>query len=408
MANRNYTMPPLAERGISFLFIIAILALLLGILSGLRWPNIWAMTHYLFDYSSGFTKRGLIGEILSHVLGNTISYGTLVVLSLGIFVVWVLMLFLKLRQLADVNHHIWLAAAVVLISPGFVFLVHNMGYFDHVGLIVVFLSFFLPATFAGLLARIILCSVMVVMHEAFFLMFFPVVALEFALRAAIGDRKNRIAATFLLVSVTVATTYWVGNSTLPDAHRTSYTSHVSERAGDFAIREDAVDVLFRDGRDNIIVTGNVRQQVGNSWSTAIAAFFFIIPLSIALILASLYLIGRADLPDRTKLFLRWGTIGSAFSPLLLNVLAWDIWRFFALTQFSAFLALIAVGTHLRSQLAHVAWTRRASYVILILAFIGIATNVKLFESYSITRTPYLLNMTPVIDILQGNIRIPSW
>ena len=39
----------------------------LSILRGIRFPNIWSYSHFLFNYDFGFTKRGLIGEIISQV-----------------------------------------------------------------------------------------------------------------------------------------------------------------------------------------------------------------------------------------------------------------------------------------------------------------------------------------------------
>ncbi|NNE83790.1 MAG: hypothetical protein HKN28_07450, partial [Alphaproteobacteria bacterium] len=205
---------PSAHRA-PLLFVLAVSALLFGFVSGLRWPSNWATTHYLFDYSNGFIKRGFTGEVLSYVAGDSLSYGAIAALSFAIFAIWLSMLFLRLRGLAKIDNRIWIITAVVLISPGFVFQVRNIGYLDHIGLIIVFLCFFLPANLSGLVARTGLCGLMIIIHEAFFLMFFPLVILEFTIRAMLTGGRGRIAATWIAVAVLAALTFVVAQTTLP-------------------------------------------------------------------------------------------------------------------------------------------------------------------------------------------------
>jgi hypothetical protein len=390
----------------SLLFALAVSSLLLGIVSGLRWPNIWAMTHYLFDYSNGFTKRGLTGEILTYVLGSTISYGTLVVLSFAIFVLWVLMLFWRLKVVAKIDYRMWLVAAVVLVSPGFVFLVHYVGYLDHVGLVVVLACFLMPATRTGLFGRTLLCGAMVITHEAFYLMFFPVVVLEFMIRAMLAGFRRQIAGTFLLVGVVAALTFVVGQSSLPSDQRAAYTSHVADRAIDFQIRPDAVQTLFRDARDNIRISSDIQRKI-LPWNLLLIGTIFFLPLPIGFVLASLHMVRRSLLPDHMKLYLRLAIGVSAFSPLLLNIVAWDTWRFFALTQFSAFMVFLTIGTHLRMSAWPNSWTRPIIYILLILVVMGATVNLHLLDSYNLAGPPYLPNISPIVDVLSGEIRIPS-
>ena len=47
------------------LLIVCIIILVMTILRGLRFPNIWSYSHMFFDYEFGFMRRGLIGAILS-------------------------------------------------------------------------------------------------------------------------------------------------------------------------------------------------------------------------------------------------------------------------------------------------------------------------------------------------------
>lgn len=407
----GHTGLALLARKVSPPFVLALSALLFGILSGLRWPNLWSMTHFLFDYSSGFIKRGLVGEVLSLVYGQSVSYGVLATLSFGIFAVWVFMLFLRLRMLAKFDYRIWLVTAVVLISPGFVFLVHEIGYFDHIGLVVVFLCFLMSATLAGLLARIVLCGVMVVTHESFFLMFFPAVALEFWIRTTLAGNRGRFATMLILVAVTATITYEMGQNSLPDEQEVAFTNHVTERAGDFAVRQDAVATLFRDGRENFIITlYELLNQVRWTWAEAAVGGLFLLPLPIGMVLTCLYIVRRTPLPDRDRLFLYAGIIFGSFSPLLLNVLAVDLWRFFAVTQISAFVVLIAVIGQLRTTPLPRPWIRPAGYILATFAVIGAATDITLFDGYTVAKPPFLPHVFQLIDVLQGDVpwvQIPS-
>jgi len=131
-----------------------LIALVFGVLSGIRWPGIWAITHLLFDYSEGFVKRSLVGEALSLTLGNSISYGTLAAISYAVFATWLAMLFFRLKSSAQTDSAVWLIALTFLASPGFVFLAHTVGYLEHVGLIFVFLCLQMPVNVIGWFARV--------------------------------------------------------------------------------------------------------------------------------------------------------------------------------------------------------------------------------------------------------------
>jgi hypothetical protein len=49
--------------------IVAWLVFAVSLLKGLRMPSSWSATHMTFNYSHGFIRRGLIGEVLRLVGG---------------------------------------------------------------------------------------------------------------------------------------------------------------------------------------------------------------------------------------------------------------------------------------------------------------------------------------------------
>ncbi len=93
---------------------------------------------------------------------------------------------------------------------------------------------------------------------------------------------------------------------------------------------------------------------------------------------------------------------ASFCPLILNVFAVDIWRFFALTQISAFLVLIAVGEQFRITLLPKPWLCFAGYILMGLAVIGAATAIPLFDGYEVNKPPYLPYLFHLYSVFKGD------
>src|SRR5262249_22800879 len=104
----------------------------LSILKGIRMPNGWAVTHYLFTYQTGFMKRALWGDLLWRVFGNwTSHYFFLAGVGLSAFGVLVGLLWLAGRWLPDPSD----GAVFLLVfgaSPALAFAAHIAGYLDEV------------------------------------------------------------------------------------------------------------------------------------------------------------------------------------------------------------------------------------------------------------------------------------
>jgi len=61
-ASPNAPAPPRAQ-AIHVRFVIA-LVFAVSLLKGARMPSLWAATHMTFNYSQGFIRRGLFGQVL--------------------------------------------------------------------------------------------------------------------------------------------------------------------------------------------------------------------------------------------------------------------------------------------------------------------------------------------------------
>ncbi|MEO3431421.1 hypothetical protein AAFN88_21365 [Pelagibius sp. CAU 1746] len=362
------------------------LALVLGLLAGLRLPSIWSATHALFDYHEGFIKRGLFGEFLSLVFGHQLSYWTFALVSYLIFILWLSLLLRRLRTLGETDPWIWIAGAVFFLSPGFVFLVHEIGYFDHLGLLCLLVCFLLPADLRGCLARIVLCTAMVLTHEAFFLMFFPVLLFQFYLRATLRQEPRALLLTVVLALAVAAVTYLVGQAALPPGGEAAMAAYLQERAADFRIRSDAVGILFRDGGDNLRNQFRIWIRVQDRALYAAVGVLVLLPLPVLFLRLATGMLRRA--PGRRRL-MAFGAAAAAAAPLSLNVVASDMWRFFALAQITAFLVFLAVRAETGAPVVQPGRAARTGYLLATVAVLGALSGLPLFDGHVPARPPFV-------------------
>jgi hypothetical protein len=118
-----------------FLFLLA-----LTIVKGIRMPNRWSVTHYLFNYDDGFVKRGLWGELLRHVLGSwTAKYFCLAALALLVFGALVLLLVVASRRVEKDEPDRVAFLLVMFASPALTFAAHMVGYLEQLAYAVLLL-----------------------------------------------------------------------------------------------------------------------------------------------------------------------------------------------------------------------------------------------------------------------------
>src|SRR5688572_26778481 len=87
---------PAQQRAVNrFMFILTLVLLLHGVLRGIRTPNLWSATHFLFNYDFGFVRRGLAGALISLAslpylyTYQFFFYSSLAVLGGNVLLLWV-------------------------------------------------------------------------------------------------------------------------------------------------------------------------------------------------------------------------------------------------------------------------------------------------------------------------------
>jgi hypothetical protein len=185
LATKIHGPPPEAPSGAGveprYFWAISALLWVIALLKAARVPSLWAASHLTINYSHGFVRRGLVGEILWLLGGGRFfKYNTLAFLAALISVTAGALLVVTLRRLfrADARDAaLQGAVCAFLASPGLVFFVHMIGYFDYIGLVMSF-GFVLGLThmkriYVPFFVAAPIGVVMALVHEALVAMFFP-------------------------------------------------------------------------------------------------------------------------------------------------------------------------------------------------------------------------------------------
>lgn len=382
--------------------LLAMAALGYALLAGLRWPGQWAMTHLLFDYSHGFIKRGLVGEGLRLLIGDVVPYAALAAFCFSVFAAWIAMLLILVWSVARSLPQVWLFVAVAFLSPGFVFTVNIVGYPDHLGLLVVLVCLVLPVTPIGLALRMALCCAMLAAHETFLLTFFAVVVMDVLLRSR-PDRAAvaGIGAACVWIGAAVATGL-IASAVLPKADILLYQTYLQTRALDFRVRYDAVAVVFTTGQE----TWEFARTHLHSTRMARLVFlhgFWLLPLPVYFGLIATSLIVRDQRVSwmmRARVLALWAAI---LLPLCLIVIAQDTLQFFGMTQVSALLCLVTVLRVRASAMQQIGNRARPGLFLVLLAMVGIATDLGLLNGPRIARPPFVSEVNWVLNVLTGEV-----
>lgn len=375
------------------LYILPLLSMFVGVLSGIRLPNIWSVTLYLFDYNFGFSKRGLMGAILSSIFNTPISYWVLSGVAVFIFVTMLVMLWLLYVKLADIDQNIYLIQILFFTSLGFVFLCHEIGYYDHVGLIVAIACILLPVDTQSIILRVVLISIALLIHEAFLILFLPVVIFDTYIKSVSGGFSKSVfiplAIAVIAVGIVVAISI-IGKFDID--RREEFIAHLSAKAADFAIRRDAVQINFRGLTENFLVNYPLWANPGR----IISMFFTIVVTApvVVFLIANAIGIGERLLECKRRRINRYLLALAALSPFALNAIAWDLHRFTVLTQVTSYLVLasvvLAVGKPASAAPAIPMVGRRVIPLFCIILMFNLWSEVTLFNGYQVQKFPGIL------------------
>jgi hypothetical protein len=339
------------------LTVVAVL-FVVSLLKGLRMPNLWSTTHMTFNYSHGFIRRGLFGQVL-RLGGRAIyKYNSLALLAVILFVLAWAAIARLVRRTLDADGGDRGAVAMTLVfaaSPGVVFLAHEIGYLDYVGLVVVPLFVVWAARtrrrWAVFYAVAVISVVLALIHESMVIMFAPTMWLVMAAhivrewRARTPTRRTMallVGHAALAVLVALVASALVGTLGTRSPTRVHALQASLSRFTNFPLRGDGFEALYRPVRENLL------QLMPWFWKNPYNQRYLVNGLIVSLpglLVMSVYgvrLIRRLSQPRLVGVILSALFLIATFSPQLLNFVGWDAARWNAISFVAAFNCIAAL------------------------------------------------------------------
>ena len=373
----------------------------LSILRGIRFPNIWSYSHFLFNYEFGLVKRGLIGEIIKHFDSPWLSsYNFFVIVSALIFIANIMLLSLLIRDLLNSRNSVLIGGSVIFVSSlAVVFLSHSIGYFDHIGLLITLVTiringfgrkilFLLPSLTLGLL-----------IHEAITIIFFPVIFMSLLFDVQAENRKNQFMWLVLLSILVISFTWWVSNLTIEKPKTQEMYNNLQTKTG-YALRKDAFNVLHRSGKDNFIIMKKKWFQE-ERWLSLIKSFLGIFPVLLTIMYLMVYMLRESN----TKVYLLILAVLASLSPQLLHMFGWDRYRWNTLTITTSFLMLYVVYRS-RNHLLLTKLPNNIYPIFILVIFLNGISTIQLFDGYSVKLFPFTEHRAYIIDVITGKEKWP--
>lgn len=331
---------------------------LLAVFKGLHRPDRWGATQMETDYSAGFTKRGLFGEMLRHCHVN--HYNQIVVLAFIFTVVLVLELsIVAFYRIAQVAGTAWVGA-VMMTSFGLTYLVSLSGHLEIFQAVLAIsvlgirrARLFLPVAIVASIAGLFI-------HELFLLVFVPL----FGLRALLDTLhleqsqpdtltsaaelrsvlfSRRAVGLLALIVITMGTAVLLSAAPALTPERIGVLRESMIARLDFPPREWLFAVFARGFRDNLQIMETLSHS-SHYWNMQTESFFQFAPATIFFIAVSLRQV-RNWSGSETRALLRLAILAASLSPLLLHSQGFDSFRFNALTVLTSFLVSFILLTH---------------------------------------------------------------
>lgn len=355
-------------------------ALLLGAtlavtwLRAIRWPNDFAEAHWLIDYSSGFGKRALAGQLLSLVTGGQPTETAIRVLSAAIAVLFgaaLLLVMLRVIARSGTTRTATLAMAAFASSPFIVMNAHLIGYLDQV---IVLLG---CASIVCLLRRSTwwafgLQAIAVLVHENAAVVTVPVAAFGWLMTGQ--ARQTSLGGTWLARSLPLSlpiaalVALVLAGSVTPPGERDDRLASRLER---FEFVRGDMHVLVPQwlaGSLDRQATGQIHRFAERATNAELHGLM--LPSVLSLVVFAL---GAFAMRGRLAFFALAGAIAA---PMLLHMAAWDTVRIWTFSIGTAFLCTWVVAERAPRQQGESAAAMAAALVTLL---VNVVSSTPLYD-----------------------------
>jgi hypothetical protein len=382
-----------------------ILFCVIAILKGLRLPSLWAGTQANLDYSQGFIKRGLFGQ-LARSLGVHIAHYDVFVLVSGLLLVIMLVVLgcWVLRSGAlRLGHGV--VVAVFAASYALTYLTQLIGYLEIPLAILALVAVSIRALHGRLIGVLISGCLGVLIHESYVLTFLPMTLLPAFLGAFAGGRTRLrvfmpIAVIVAIIAVVLLSIAWGAPMS---AQRVSSLQAAMTATVDFPTRSDFFPVLARSAVDNVVIMMTTMSR-GLWWLAECNAFVTFMPTAAFFLWIALDIVD-AHQPEAQRLAVKAAVVLASLCPLAMQLLGWDIYRWYALAAFSSFVSMTIVCNHYGATARDGALRNMGALLIAV----NMATGTVLFGGTHVDTFPFVDFWKSLIHwiVSGGHFTLPS-
>jgi hypothetical protein len=375
---------------------VAVLFGIISILKGVRAPGLWAATQANLDYSQGFIKRGLFGQVMRS-LGIQIAHYDVFAyvsgfLSLGLLVT--LLWWVSRSAVWRLGNGV--VVAVCAASFALTYWTQLSGYFE---IPLGFLS--LVAVSVSVLRRrsiaVLVCGGLgVLIHESYVLTFLPMTLLPAILAASSGNRApvRELAPVAAVVAVIGAIAAICALGVPMTAQHAARLQAAMSTAADFPTRGDFFPVLTRSTADNVLVMLKT-MSTGPWWLAQANAFITFMPTTAFFLWIAFDIVEHAAEPAR-RFHIKVLVAFTGLCPLLMQILGYDIYRWYALAAFSSFISMSIVCKHYGAPVLAARMSVLRNVAVVLIA-INMATGTGLFDGNHVNTFPFVDLWKAVLD-----------
>ncbi len=373
---------------------LAVVIMFFTVLKGIRLPNMWSFSHYLFNYDYGFVKRGFIGEIISSIgIPFLQTYEFFCVFSFAILFANLALLFLIIKDLINDKNLIAIGISLIFASSlAIVFLSHSVGYFDEIGLLLTLIIIRVKKYNLKLIFASISLFLMVLIHEAQIVIFFPVIFMSLLLNLESSRNKIQLVGLFAISVLTMGILLYVNSAVLSQEFSNAMNLKMQNMTPQ-DIRDDAFWVLHRNAEDNL-------KLMSEHWHRSRRVMLFLSMMSVTSIFWGFFnyqTYQRIKIAKKNRLIILLSIL-AGLSPLVLNIFGWDWNRWTTLTITTSFLIYYLV-TKKYPQKENVNISNKMIFVVIFLFFLSSISGIKLFDRFEIQLFPFIEHIEFFFDLL---------
>lgn len=389
-------------------------------LKGFRFPNLWGATHFAFNYSQGFVRRGLVGEIARRIGGDSVfRYNTYVVFSFTVFFIVAACLAVALRRalLAD-PRDLGLKVAVLVFgaSPGLVFFVHSVGYNDYIGILLVLMALLalyrVRSRYAIFYCVAATSVVSALVHEGLAVMFGPILIFAMAchiLRLATASPLPRRTWFLLLTHAAVSLVFLFSLSIIistigvEDLDRVQALERYVIAHADYPTRTHAFVALPRSSKEALLRLMPWYWSEKGHYPGAIASWQAFAPSFVWMLTYGIVAVRRASVRTPTRWVLALLFLLASVAPLTFNFIGWDWGRWNGLALLASFSALLTLKLYFPSRAMDSSspWLLGAG---LIVAALGLASTTPLFDNFDVQFFPFTAHQELIERLIQDGFQ----